>query len=191
VIPFGASISGEPAGTTAQTSATLVIGVKRTGNGIPAAGWPNGSGFTHYKWRLDTNLVWSAETPITTPITLTGLSDGPHHVEVVGKNDATYYQDDPAFGPDALIASSLTWMVQTAPKIAISVDGGGADLSDVHLRFTAQANTGYTIWYRDSLSTGAWQMLVHLDPISSVHEVIFTDHPPVSASMRFYRVSTP
>jgi len=187
VIPFGASISGEPVGTTTQTGATLSVGINRTGNGLPAAGWPNGSGFTHYKWRLDTNLVWSAETPITTPITLTGLGDGPHHVEVIGKNDAFYYKDDPAFAAEALVTLSRTWIVSSAPKIdSISVTAG-----TVHLQFAAEANTGYTVWYRDSLSSGNWQALVHLDPIASAHPVDFPDTPPAGTPMRFYRLSTP
>jgi hypothetical protein len=113
VIPLGASISGEPSGTTSQSSATLTVGVNRTGNGIPTAGWPEGSGYTHYKWRLDTN-DWSVETLITAPITLSGLPDGPHYVEVTGRNDASFYQDDPAFGEDAVITRSRTWTVQTS-----------------------------------------------------------------------------
>ncbi len=113
VIPVGVSISGEPSGTTPGTSATLRVGVARTGNGIPTAGWPNGSGYTHYKWRLDGGS-WSAETPINTPITLTGLANGPHAVEVVGKNDALLYQDDlQHWVLDATIARSQTWVVQT------------------------------------------------------------------------------
>ena len=81
VIPIGASISGEPLGTNEQATTTLTIGLVRTGSGIPASGWPNGSGYTHYKWRLDSG-AWSAETPLSTPITLTSLANGPHHVEV-------------------------------------------------------------------------------------------------------------
>ncbi|HXT41884.1 MAG TPA: immunoglobulin domain-containing protein [Candidatus Angelobacter sp.] len=118
VVPLGASISGEPNGTSGLTSATLTVGVNRTGNGIPAAGWPGGSGYTHYKWRLDTN-AWSVETPIDTPVSLTGLADGPHYVEVSGRNDADFYQDDPAFAEDAVTTRSRTWTVQTsgAPTI--------------------------------------------------------------------------
>ena len=62
VIPLGASISGEPIGTTPSTSATLSVGVLRSGGSIPTSGFPNGSGFTHYRWRLDGG-TWSAETP--------------------------------------------------------------------------------------------------------------------------------
>ena len=113
VIPLGASISGEPNGTTSQRSATLTVGVNRTGHGIPTAGWPDGSGYTHYKWRLDNN-PWSAAALINTPISLSGLPDGPHYVEVTGQSDAGFYQDDPALGEDALITRSRTWTVQTS-----------------------------------------------------------------------------
>jgi len=110
VIPFGASISGEPVGTTPLTTATLTVGFNRTGSGIPVAGWPNGSGFTHYRYRLDGG-AWSAETPITTPISLTTLATGPHRVDVSGKLDSGFYQDDPIFGAIATITQSRTWSV--------------------------------------------------------------------------------
>ncbi len=113
VIPIGASIAGEPPATNNETSATLTVGVVRSGSGIPAAGWPNGSGYTDYKWRLDSG-AWSAQTPTTTPIVLSGLANGPHHVEVSGLRDSGWYQDDPAFGPDALVTTSRTWTVDTS-----------------------------------------------------------------------------
>src|SRR5439155_22212308 len=96
-----------------QASATPAVGVTRTGHGIPTAGWPDGSGYTHYKWRLDTN-AWSMEAPINTPISLSGLADGLHYVEVTGRSDAGFYQDDPAFEEDAAITRSRTWTVQTS-----------------------------------------------------------------------------
>jgi len=125
VVPIGASISGEPPGTNNQTTATLSVGVARTGNGIPASGWPSGSGYTHYLWRLDSG-AWSAETPISTPIILTSLANGAHHVEVSGKRDSGLYQDNPDFGSDATITMSRTWTVNTSyvppttPRIRIN-----------------------------------------------------------------------
>src|SRR6185436_1522921 len=113
MIPFGVSISGEPSGSTPLNTATLRVGPSRTGSGIPTGGFPNGSGFTQYKWRLDGGL-WSAETPTATPITLSGLANGPHYVEVSGKNDAGFYQDDPVFGSDAVVTVSRTWSVSPA-----------------------------------------------------------------------------
>ncbi len=108
--PRGVSVSGEPVSPTPLTTATLRVDPLRTGNGIPTNGFPDGSGFTHYRWRLDAG-VWSAETPLTTPLTLSGLSTGPHYVEVVGLNDAGFYQDDAVFGSDAVITVSRTWVV--------------------------------------------------------------------------------
>ncbi len=112
MVPLGASIAGEPSGTTDQTTASLTVGVNRAGCGIPSPGWPNGSGYTHYKWRLDAG-AWSEETPILTPIALAGLANGPHYVEVIGKRDSGSYQNDPALGPDAVVTRSRTWTVQT------------------------------------------------------------------------------
>jgi len=125
VIPIGASVAGEPPATNNQTTAALTVGIVRSGNGIPATGWPNGSGYTDYKWRLDSG-PWSAQTPTTTPITLTGLANGSHHVEVTGLRDSGWYQNDPVFGPDALVTTSRTWTVNTSyvppavPKVRLN-----------------------------------------------------------------------
>lgn len=112
LVPIGASVDG-PAGTNNQTTATLTVGIVRSGFGIPAAGFPNGSGYIAYEYRLD-NGAWSAEIPTPTPIHLTGLANGSHQVDVTGKRDSGWYQDDPAFGPEASITSSRTWVVDTS-----------------------------------------------------------------------------
>jgi hypothetical protein len=109
-IPSGASIAGAPWGVTAATNATLTVGTVRTGNGIPIAGFPNGSGYVQYQWRLDDG-AWSAETPIATPISLVSLADGPHHVDVIGRRDSGEYQDAADLGPDAVLSSTRTWTV--------------------------------------------------------------------------------
>jgi spore coat protein CotH len=111
VIPLGALICGEPAGTTDQTTATLRVGVNRKGHGIPVRGWPDGAGYTHYKWRLDAGQ-WSEETPIDNCISLSNLGDGSHQVEVIAKRDSGWYQNDPALGSDAVVTRSRTWTVE-------------------------------------------------------------------------------
>ncbi len=113
VRPLGASISGEPAPISNLPTATLTVGINRSGHSIPAAGWPAGSGYTHYKWRLDGG-AWSAETPIATAIRLSGLANGTHRVDVTGKRDSGMYQDDPQLGEDAVIAQSRSWVVDLA-----------------------------------------------------------------------------
>lgn len=184
VVARGASISGAPNGSTASNSATLIVGWNRTGNSIPTAGWPAGSGYTAYRWRLDAGS-WSAETPIATPISLTNLATGPHYVEVVGKLDSGLYQDNPLFGEAAVVTRSRTWNVAGLPVIeSISLTSSNT----VQLRFTAQANQGFVIQYRDSLSTGDWQPLVVLDPIPSAHPVSFEDPLSPGTATRFYRL---
>jgi hypothetical protein len=183
LIPIGASISGEPNGTTTNVSATLHVGINRTGHGIPTVGWPNGSGYVAYKWRLDGG-AWSAEMPIDTPISLTNLRHGSHYVEVTGKRDSGLYQDDPLFGEDAVLTRSQTWSVAPAiENIALTSP------TSVVITFTATANTGYTIQYRDSFSSGTWQPLIQLDPTASVHTVNFPDSLPPGTPMRFYRLA--
>ena len=112
--PVGVSLSGAPTGTTNATGATITVGSLMTGSGLPtgAAQFPNGSGWTHYRWRLDGG-AWSTETPIATPLSLTGLAPGPHTLEVAGRNDAGTYQDSPDLGANARV-SRATWTVDPA-----------------------------------------------------------------------------
>ena len=110
VVPMGASVSGVPSGVTGDNHAVLTVGINRSGGGIPVAGWPEGSGFTHYKWRLDGG-AWSAPASVAAPISLSGLGAGAHYVEVSGQNDAGWYQDDPALGEDAKVTRTPAWTV--------------------------------------------------------------------------------
>ena len=185
---MGASLSGEPNATTTLSTATLHVGINRTGFGIPTtAGWPEGVGYAHYKWRLDGG-AWSPETPINTAISLTGLTDGPHSVEVSGKRDSLIYQDDPLLGAEALLTRSRTWTVATAPRFErISINATGS----VQIEFTARANTGYTLQDRDALTLGAWQTLAHFDPVAAVQTVTFADPLPPGTTTRFYRLRIP
>jgi hypothetical protein len=102
-IPFGVSLSGVPVGLTNAQSATLNVGFG-VGSGVNAAG------YVSYKYRLNDG-AYSAETPITTPITLTGLADGTYTVYAIGKNDAGAWQTDAD-------ATTATWTVDaTSPQI--------------------------------------------------------------------------
>jgi hypothetical protein len=97
-VPAGASLSGAPAGTTGRTGATITVG---------------GPGVVAYRYKLD-NGAWSAETPLSTPINLSGLSNGTHTLYAVGRNPAGAWQ------PDAT-ATTRTWTVNTsAPSVKIN-----------------------------------------------------------------------
>jgi hypothetical protein len=186
VVPLGSSISGEPEASTMATEATLVVGLNRTGSGIPTDDWPDGSGYTAYKWRLDGG-DWSGETPIATPITLTNLASGAHYVEVSGKRDSGLYQDDPLFGDSAVVTRSSTWTVAGSSLIETA---SLTTSNTIQIQFTAAANQGYVIQYRDSLSTGSWQPLMVLDPTPAAHPVAVEDPIGTGMATRFYRIES-
>ncbi|MHA3774689.1 lamin tail domain-containing protein [Verrucomicrobiota bacterium sgz303538] len=114
VRPFGVSLSGAPSGVTKEAAATLQVGTLMSGSGVPTSAntFPQGSGWTHYRWRVNGGQ-WSSETATSTPISLTNLANGQYVVEVAGKNDAGFYQDDPVFGDNARTAVA-SWTVDTA-----------------------------------------------------------------------------
>ena len=188
VIPMGVYVSGEPASPTTNTSATLRVGINRTGSGIPISGYPNGSGYTAYKWRLDGG-PWSAETGINIPIALSGLGAGTHHVDVTGKRDSDYYQDDVAFGDSAGITQSRSWTVTlaTAPHID-SVDRSG---TAVTIAFTAEAGRTYSILSRDAFD-GAhpWAKIADIAAQPATGTYRFTNSPALPPA-RFYEIVTP
>ncbi|MGC8743043.1 MAG: lamin tail domain-containing protein [Verrucomicrobiia bacterium] len=107
---YGVLISGIPDGVTSRGDAVIKVGINRSGNSIPASSWQYGAGYTHYKWRMSGGL-WSAETPITTPIVLTNLPTGTYRIEVVGKRDCGFYQDDPVYTSNAYVTVSRVWKV--------------------------------------------------------------------------------
>jgi len=90
-VPAGASISGVPSALTARTDAALIVA---------------GPGVSHFRYRLDENPTWSAETAVDAPIELAGLADGDHTLRVVGKSTAGIWQDE----TDAAVA---TWHVDS------------------------------------------------------------------------------
>jgi hypothetical protein len=122
-VPPGATISGEPAGTTPLTSATLTVG-------NPA--------IRAYQWRLD-NGPWSAVVNVTNPFTagasippivLTGLANGPHTVYVVAQDSAGVWQSQSA--PTV----SKTWTVDASLGGRVRINEVMADNQ------TALANAG-------------------------------------------------
>jgi hypothetical protein len=188
VNPMGASISGEPVGTTTNTSATLRIGINRTGNGIPTGGFPNGSGYVSYKWRLDGG-PWSAETSINTPIALQNLTDGPHQVEVSGKRDSGLFQDDALLGDEAILSRSKTWTVSTFP--ALLIENPILVGNTLTFIFTAQAGQTYSVLYRNALDAAhPWIKLTDIPAQAVTGPFTFTD-TTATPSSRFYEVVTP
>ncbi|HKQ37497.1 MAG TPA: hypothetical protein VJ063_05420 [Verrucomicrobiae bacterium] len=187
VIPIGASISGAPLGATYRTNASLFAGVVRTGFGIPASAWPSGSGYTHYKFRVDGG-AWSTERTMNIAMALR-LGYGPHHVDVVGKRDSGLYQDDSLFGSDAVITSTRIWVIEQLRITSASIMG-----RDMHLEFPGHAGESYTVQYRDGLDPAhAWTILTNVPLQTEAGIQLITDANANTAGTptRFYRVRTP
>jgi hypothetical protein len=85
-----ATIAGGPRSPTPRTTASFTVG---------------GEGVTHYRYLL--NGALSAEFPVGTPISLTGLPNGTNTIVVIGKGAAGTYQS-------TLGAEKFTWVVNTA-----------------------------------------------------------------------------
>ncbi|HPD47710.1 MAG TPA: lamin tail domain-containing protein [Anaerohalosphaeraceae bacterium] len=115
LVPAGPSITGEPGPVTNKTHATLTI---------------DGPGITHYRYKLNDG-PWGAETPIDTPVTLTGLSDGTYTVSVIGKNFAGIWQD----AADAAVSDP--WTVDSTWSRLV--------ISEVLAHNTSLANTDGTL----------------------------------------------
>jgi hypothetical protein len=184
LVPSGASLSGAPAGTTTNTSATLKVA---------------GPGIWAYKWRLNGG-AWSSEISLvpqsvwngqpftaemfsnTPPIVLTNLMDGTYTVEAIGRNTAGFWQD-------AGTAVSKTWTVQASPPLFIeNVERVGNTLA---FTFTAQAGQVYSVLYRDALDAAhPWTKLADIPAQSVTGPFVFTD-TLATPSSRFYQVVTP
>ncbi|MDO8529258.1 MAG: Ig-like domain-containing protein [bacterium] len=98
-----ASLSGTPANPTNITSLNVTVG---------------GAGVVNYQYRLDSTDDYSAVTPIATHITASGLSAGPHTLNVKGIDAAENEQSSP---------TSYIWIIDTtAPATAISYSANPA-----------------------------------------------------------------
>lgn len=104
----GVSIIGEPASPTGLNTATLNL---------------YGPGITHYWYSLNGGS-YGAQTPINTPITLSGLPNGPNFVSVIGKNSA---------GVSNAPVRSRLWVVRSGfPSVVINEVLARGDRVELH-----------------------------------------------------------
>ena len=98
-----AVVSGMPASPTRENSAEFTV---------------SGDGVTHYRYNRD-GEGYGIETPVATPIHLSGLADGEHSVSVIGRDEAGNWQPESNGTP-------VSWTVDTkAPEVTgLSHDEG-------------------------------------------------------------------
>lgn len=185
VIPLGVSLRGAPIGMTEDSSATLEVGPLRKGPFLPISGWPEGAGYTHYRWRLDGG-EWSAPTPTETPIVLSDLAAGTHWVEVVGLRDSGLYQDDPVLGPDAVITRTPSWTVVRADRLRI--EGVEPLAGGVAVEFLAVPGFDYRLLRSGSLAPALWEPVAVMPPVDQAGPARLIDPDPAGAPAWFYRI---
>lgn len=180
-IPFGVLLTGAPAHATTSREITVWPGPCVTAP-IPASDWPEGAGYTHYKWQLD-DSDWSLEISARLPILATNLTPGIHTLRVIGKNDAGFYQDDPRFEENATVTAHSWVILAQVPMLSISIAEQGA-----HLRFPITSSAQYEVQFCEALSPpSSWQTLTNIPPQQVAGEMTVTDSSPRTAA-KFYRL---
>lgn len=112
VVGRGIYLSPAPDKVTNERCATFHVGPLIIEESLNIPDFPLGSGFTHYRWRLDGG-EWSREYSTHTPIEINDLQDGPHYVEAIGKSDVGFYQNDPELWGPLCITRSAAWTVDS------------------------------------------------------------------------------
>jgi beta propeller repeat protein len=103
-----ATLRGVPSSPTSDTGASLVVG---------------GDNVDFYRYRIDGG-GWSADQPLSAPLSLSGLSAGPHRVDVLGRSQYGGYLPDTN-------AVQVNWVVDSSAPAARIV---GAPATPTHDR---------------------------------------------------------
>jgi cytochrome c peroxidase len=90
-----AEIFGAPSGVTNNTGATITVG---------------GADVVSWKYKFDSDPVYSAETLTNAAVQWNSLINGPHKVSVIGKNAAGNWQLEAS-------ATTASWTVDTNPPV--------------------------------------------------------------------------
>lgn len=127
-----ATLSGVPANPANTASTDITVA---------------GADVTHYKYKLDGGS-FGAETPVVTPITESGLSNGTHTISVVGKDAAGNWQEE-------LSATVFIWTVDTIAPIIGVVTPVPTPANDPTPSYTFSATEAGAISYSGGCSSAA------------------------------------
>ncbi len=128
------TITGVPFSPTATTSAILTV---------------SGTYVTHYVSSLDGG-AWSAEAPVTEPISLVNLLEGEHTVQVKGRDAEGNWQQVP---------TSVTWTVDLDAPDNVTLTGAPPEVSTSRTAEITISGIG-VVRYVYSLDGGAWSEAV-------------------------------
>jgi hypothetical protein len=98
-----ALLTNSSAGVTKSTSASIAVA---------------GTGIVSYRYAVDGGAFSGVDTPVATPIAVTGLSGGRHAVAVIGKS---------ASGEQLVSSASVSeWTIDAVPPVTTATPDGGA-----------------------------------------------------------------
>jgi hypothetical protein len=114
-----AVLTDPPSGTTTLTTATIIVG---------------GAEMASYRYALDGGPFTTADTPVSTPIILTGLANGTHAVAVIGK---TLTREQPVSS-----ATVAEWTIDTTPPVTTATPASGTYASAQNVTLACNDGTG-------------------------------------------------
>ena len=124
------------------------------------------------------NVTFSnSNAPLTTA---TFSASGVYQLRITGNDGAIIRTDD----------VTITVTNPPPPQIS-STDLVGTNPRSFRLAFTAFGGLPYTVQYRDSLTTGSWQVMTNIPPLPTTQLLQILDPIQSTAKTRFYRLSTP
>ncbi|MBF0548116.1 MAG: S8 family serine peptidase [Candidatus Riflebacteria bacterium] len=131
ITPPRAELANAPSGLTSLTNAVIQVG---------------GADVIYYKYSLD-GSVMSAETATSTPLTLTGLSQGNHTLHVIGRDQVGNWQLESG-------ATAVTWQIDTSSPVAEMSNAPANPTNQVSGNINV-AGTGI-VNYKYKLDAGNW-----------------------------------
>ncbi|HEX2748144.1 MAG TPA: Ig-like domain-containing protein, partial [Verrucomicrobiales bacterium] len=148
-----------PPGNIWPASVTLSVGPSGSFTPVSQTAWS--WGYSHYRYTVDAGAE-SAETPVSTPITLSGLTNGTHQLSVWGRNDAGWYQDLPTTisftvnaGVPSVVLSEVLADSATSPDMIELYNWGSATASLSGCSLSDEAgNAKYVFAGGSSLAAG-------------------------------------
>jgi hypothetical protein len=131
---------------TTPPTASLIVETIGTVNYDTADIAVTGTDVVAYKYMLDGG-AWSAETPVSTHITLSGLAEGLHTVSVIGKDAAGNWQSQAS-------PTTASWTVDLTPPTATLSGQPSGSVNDNTADITVAGADVVTYQYK--LDAGTW-----------------------------------
>ncbi|MBF0548462.1 MAG: SUMF1/EgtB/PvdO family nonheme iron enzyme [Candidatus Riflebacteria bacterium] len=115
-------------------------------NQISATFKVGGDDVVLYKYKLDSG-TWGSETPVSNPISLSGLNEGEHNIYSVGRDTAGNWQSDAS-------PTKFTWVIDTTSPVVILSGAPPALTNNIAINITVGGDG--VVAYKYKLDDNAW-----------------------------------